>query len=157
MRCYDQYLRWLYRGGRPNLWARVQNRATAQLFARGILPRRVAALGIHGRRSGRLIWFPVALTEFEGHSYVVSMLGRDANWVRNLNAADGQAILRHGRRESVRLVDADPALRGPILRQFLSGAPGARPHVPIRLDASPAEYERVAANYPIFRVDPAVR
>jgi hypothetical protein len=27
MRWYDDYLRWLYRGGRPNFFARLQNRA----------------------------------------------------------------------------------------------------------------------------------
>jgi hypothetical protein len=48
---YNDYLRWLYRHGRPNRFARWQNRASAWLFARRIEPRRVAALGVEGRRS----------------------------------------------------------------------------------------------------------
>jgi len=51
----------------------------------------------------RLPEFPVAIADFEGERYLVSMLGKNANWVRNLRAAGGQAVLRHGRRESVRL------------------------------------------------------
>lgn len=153
MRWYDAYLRRLYRGGRPNWWARVQNRASAKVFAAGAVPRRAAALGVRGRRSGQVIWFPVALTEVGGERYIVSMLGRDVNWVRNLAAAKGRATLRHGRQENVRLVEVDPAVRGPILREFLRGAPGARAHVPIRLDAPAAEYQRVAVDYPTFRID----
>ena len=29
MKHYDNYLRWLYRGGHPNRFARLQNRSTA--------------------------------------------------------------------------------------------------------------------------------
>jgi hypothetical protein len=154
MQSYADYLRWLYQGGRPNLFAKWQNRASAWVFAAGILPRRVAALGIRGRRSGRVIWFPVVLTEFDGHRYVVSMLGRNANWVRNLTAADGRAVLRHGRRETVRLTEVDPSLRAPILQHYLQVAPGARPHIPVDRNAAPAEFERIAPDYPVFRIDP---
>ncbi|WP_433715949.1 nitroreductase family deazaflavin-dependent oxidoreductase [Nocardia sp. CA-084685] len=97
MRWYHDYLRWLYRTGRPNLFARIQNWLSARPFAAGIMPRRVSALGSRGRRSGRLIWFPIVLTEFDGRRYVVSMLGANVNWVRNLTAAGGRAILQHGR------------------------------------------------------------
>ena len=152
MRWYHDYLRWLYRTGRPNLFARVQNWLSACAFAAGIMPRRVAALGIRGRRSGRLIWFPIVLTEFDGRRYVVSMLGANVNWVRNLTAADGRAVLRHGRRETVRLVSVDPESRAPILRRYLQLAPGARPHIPIPRDAPVADFERIAPDYPVFRI-----
>ncbi|WP_253815646.1 nitroreductase/quinone reductase family protein [Nocardia amikacinitolerans] len=151
---YGDYLRWLYRNGRPNWLARLQNRAAARIFAAGVAPRWVAALGVRGRRSGRLIWFPVVLTEFEGRRYVVSMLGNNANWVRNLAAADGHAVLRHGRREDVHLRQVDAGSRAPILRHYLRTAPGARPHIPVALDASPADYERIAPDFPVFRIEP---
>lgn len=76
MKQYDNYLGWMYRGGRPNRFARLQNRGTAVAFAAGILPKRAAALEIRGRRSGRVISFPVAIADFEGERYLVSMLGR---------------------------------------------------------------------------------
>ena len=37
------------------------------------------------------------MTVLNGERYLVSMLGNDAAWVRNLRAADGSAVLRHGR------------------------------------------------------------
>lgn len=54
------------------------------------------------------------------------MLGEDANWVRNVRAAGGRAVLRHGRREAVMLEDVEPAQRAPVLRRYLAVAPGAR-------------------------------
>ncbi len=152
MRSYSDYLRWLYRTGRPNWFARVQNRASAWVFALGVAPRRVAALGIVGRRSGRLIWFPIVLTEVDGERYVVSMLGPNVNWVRNLAAAHGRAVLRHGRREDVRLTEVEPAHRPPILRRYVQIAPGARPHIPVGRDAPLADWQRIAADYPVFRI-----
>lgn len=152
MKRYDNYLRWLYRGGRPNRFARLQNRSTAIAFAAGILPKRAAALEIRGRRSGRVISFPVAIADFEGERYLVSMLGKNANWVRNLRAADGRAVLRHGRRETVHLEEVDSSGRAPILRRYLQVAPGARPHIPVDRRASLAEFARIAPDYPVFRI-----
>ena len=61
MKVYDDYLRWLYRGGRPSWFARLQNRVSAVAFAAGIWPARVGALDVRGRRSGRVISFPVVI------------------------------------------------------------------------------------------------
>ena len=80
------------------------------------------------------------------------MLGKNANWVRNLQAADGRAVLRHGRRETVHLEEVDPSVRAPILRRYLQVAPGARPHIPVDRRASLAEFGRIAPDYPVFRV-----
>jgi hypothetical protein len=35
MRLYADYLRWLYKSGRPNCFARMQNRASAVVYAAG--------------------------------------------------------------------------------------------------------------------------
>ncbi|HET9080235.1 MAG TPA: nitroreductase/quinone reductase family protein [Trebonia sp.] len=154
MKQYDNYLRWLYRGGHPNRFARLQNRATAAVFAAGIfLPKRTAELQVRGRRSGRVISFPVVIADYEGERYLVSMLGENVNWVRNLRAADYQAVLRHGHRETVHLETVDGAARAPVLRRYLRVAPGARPHVPVDFRAPAAEFEKVAADYPVFRID----
>jgi hypothetical protein len=47
------------------------------------------------------------------------MLGEGAKWVSNVRATGGQAVLRHGRREAVRLEEIDPSVRGPILQRYL--------------------------------------
>ncbi|WP_280368637.1 nitroreductase family deazaflavin-dependent oxidoreductase [Nocardia wallacei] len=151
---YGDYLRWLYRGGRPNAFARLQNRWSAWAFGLGLLPHRAAALGIRGRRSGRMVWFPMVLTDYDGDRYVVSMLGENTNWVRNLRAADGRAVLRHGRREAVRLIDVEPSRRAPVLWRYVRVAPGARPHIPVGREAPLSAFEPIAADYPVFRVEP---
>jgi len=154
MKLHDRYLRRLYRGGRPNRVAKALNRVGAVAFARGIWPNRAAALEVRGRSSGRTISFPVVIADFEGERYLVSMLGAQANWVLNVRADDGHATLRHGRREQVLLEEVPVASRAPILQRYLAVAPGARPHVPVDRHASLAEFERIAPDYPVFRLTP---
>jgi hypothetical protein len=79
------------------------------------------------------------------------MLGEGVNWVANVRAG-GRAVLRHGRREAVRLEKFDPGGRAPILQRYLQVAPGARSHIRVDRRAPLAEFERVAPQYPVFRV-----
>ncbi|HET6952229.1 MAG TPA: nitroreductase/quinone reductase family protein [Acidimicrobiales bacterium] len=153
-RRYGDYLRWMYRGPRPNLLARAQNGASAVVFATGIWPQRVAMLQVRGRKSGRTVSFPVVIADLEGERYLVSMLGERANWVRNVRADGGRAVLRHGRREAVRLEDVPAEQRPVILRRYLALAPGARPHIPIDRDAPLEEFARIAPDIPVFRITP---
>src|SRR5215212_2876200 len=94
---------WLYRGGRPNRVARILNRATAAVYALGVAPNYLVTLEVPGRRSGRIIRFPLVMVVVAGERYLVSMLGEEVNWVRNVRAAGGNVTLHHGRREEVRL------------------------------------------------------
>ncbi len=95
------------------------------------------------------------MTAIGGERYLVSMLGEGANWVRNVRAAGGEAALRHGRREGVRLEEVvAPELRAPVLKAYLKRAPNANAHVPIDKDAPLAEFERVALRFPVFRIVP---
>jgi hypothetical protein len=80
------------------------------------------------------------------------MLGEGSNWVRNVRAAHGYAVLRHGRREAVRLEEVDPEARAPILRRYYALAPGPRAFVSVDRDASLEEFERIARRIPVFRV-----
>jgi deazaflavin-dependent oxidoreductase (nitroreductase family) len=148
--------RWMYRDGRPNGLARVLNRLGAKQYAAGFLtPRRCATLEVAGRRTGRLVSFPVVVADFEGERYLVSMLGERANWVHNVRAAQGRAVLRHGQSETVLLEEVDPGLRAPILRRYLALAPGARAHVPVDRHAPVQAFEPIAAQFPVFRITAA--
>ncbi len=155
VKLYDDYLRWLYRHGRPNMWARLQNRGSAIVFAAGIWPTRVASLEVRGRRSGRVISFPVVIADHDGQRYLVAMLGERTGWPHNVRAAGGHAVLRHGRREAIRLEEVAPDRRAAILRRYLAVAPGARPHVPIERHAPLEEFERIAPQFPVFRITTA--
>jgi deazaflavin-dependent oxidoreductase (nitroreductase family) len=149
----------MYRGGRPNRLARALNRISAAQFGAGFLaPPGWVTLEVTGRRSGRTVVFPLVVTTYRDERYLVAMLGRQANWVANVRATGGAAVLRHGRREPVLLVEVDVAERAPILRRFLAVAPGARAHVPVDRHAPVADFERIADRFPVFRItapDPA--
>lgn len=149
---WREFKTWLYRGQRPNALARALNRGWATLHALGIAPNYLVTLQVVGRRSGRPISFPLVMAVLDGERYLVSMLGSDVAWVRNLQAAGGQALLRHGRSERVRLEEVAPDQRAPVLKAYLKRAPGARPHVPVDKDAPPHEFEAIAARIPVFRV-----
>jgi hypothetical protein len=118
----------------------------------GLPPRRLCELQVRGRSTGRLTSFPVVVADYECKHYVVAMLGEGANWVANARAAGGLAVLRHGGSEAVRLEEVDPGARAPILQRYLQVAPGARAHIPVDRGASLAEFERIASQYPVFRV-----
>ncbi len=136
--------KWFYRGGHPNRVARILNRGTAAVYALGVAPNYLVTLEVPGRRSGRIIRFPLVMVVVAGERYLVSMLGEEVNWVRNVKAAGGNATLRHDRREEVHLEEAvAPDRRAPVLKAYLKRAPNANAHVPIDKDAPLAEFERV--------------
>lgn len=144
----------MYRGGHPNPVAWSLGRVTATLASAGLAPKRLVTLEVRGRRSGRLISFPVVVTGYGGERYLVAMLGRTANWVRNVEAARGLAVIRHGGPEAVILEPVASDARAPILRRYLELAPGARAHLPLDQRASLTEFERIAPDYPVFRIVP---
>lgn len=146
--------RWLYRGQRPGWIARLLNRGWAAVASSGVASGYLVTLEVPGRRSGRTTPLPLVMAVVGGQRYLVSMLGDDAQWVRNVRAAGGRAILRSGGREEVRLEEVPAGQRAPILKAYLERAPGARPHVPVDKDALLPEFEKIAAAYPVFRVAP---
>lgn len=144
--------RWLYRDGRPHGLAKLLNRGWALLHALGIAPNYLVTLEVMGRQSGKTVSLPLVMVVVDQERYLVSMLGENANWVRNVRAAGGRARLRHGVSEQVILEEVDASQRAPILKAYLRRAPGARPHLPVDKDAALAEFEPIAAAYPVFKV-----
>ncbi|GLW96073.1 nitroreductase family deazaflavin-dependent oxidoreductase [Microtetraspora sp. NBRC 16547] len=143
----------LYEGSRPGSFMRAWNRIDARLYASGVFfPRNAVTLEVVGRRTGRPISLPVAVAEHDGERYLVSMLGPNANWVRNVRAAGGHAILRRRGREVVTLEEIPVEQRAPVLRRYLAVAPGARPHIPVDRRAPLSEFEGVSHQYPVFRI-----
>jgi len=151
---FDRYTRWMYRSGRPNWVARPQNRLSSLLFGAGLLPRRAASLEVKGRRSGRAVSLPVAIADWDGGEYLVSMLGERTNWVKNVRAAGGAAVLRRGRRTHVLLEEVDVADRAAIIRRYAAVAPGGRPHLGLGRHPSVEECEALAPDIPVFRIRP---
>jgi len=142
---------WLYRGKRPNWIAKILNRGIAKSASKRISPDGVVALEVIGRKSGRVVSFPLVMTVIDGQRYLASMLG-ESQWVRNVRAAGGKAVLRSGGYEDVRLEEIPVDQRAPLLKAYLHAAPGARPHVAVDMDAPIEEFEKIAVDHPVFRV-----
>lgn len=155
MNAIDSARRWLYRGRRSHRLARLLNAAQARVATLGVGPDWLVVLEVTGRRTGKTISLPVVVAELDGERYLVSMLGEDTSWVRNVRAAGGRAVIhRGGRRDVIRLDDVEVPRRAPVLRAYLQRAPGARAHIPVAPDAPLPDVERVAARYPVFHVVP---
>jgi F420H(2)-dependent quinone reductase len=148
-------LRAMYPAGKADATARRFARQWARLFALGLVPRRWVTLEVTGRRSGQLVRFPLGMADWDGQWYLVSMLGEQCNWVQNVRAAEGRAVLWHLRPVSCRLVEVPACERSPIIRRYLHKVPGARPHVPVDRHAPEAAFEAISEQYPVFRIVPA--
>jgi deazaflavin-dependent oxidoreductase (nitroreductase family) len=146
------FKRWLYRGQRPNWIARMLNRAWAAVASSGVASNYLVTLEVTGRKSERTVSLPVVVAVVDRQRYVVSMLGENVHWVHNVRAAGGRVVLCSGGREEVYLEEVPAEQRAPILRAYLQRAPGARPHVPVNKDAPLAEFEKIAAAFPVFQV-----
>jgi F420H(2)-dependent quinone reductase len=153
MQWYAAYLRRAYEGPHRSAFVRFLNRTSTMTFGVGIGPRGAAALEVVGRSSGRVFSLPVVVTEWNGERYLVAMLGERANWVRNVRAAHGRAVLRRGKRQAVVLEDVCVEKRPPILRRYLAIAPGARPHIRVDRHAPLEDFAKIASQIPVFRID----
>jgi hypothetical protein len=151
----SSFQRWQFRDGRPNWSARVLSGLLGIVFAAGIGPNQAATIEVRGRKTGRMISFPIVVVDYEGDRYLVAILGDKTNWVRNLRA-DNHAVLQRGRRETVSVVEDFSGHRAAILRRCLEISPGARPFFPIDRRAPLGDFERIVEEYPVFRVAPAV-
>ncbi len=149
---YYRGKQWLYRGQRAGGIAKMVNRMWATIASRNATANGLVALEVIGRKSGRVVSFPLVMVTVDGQRYLASMLGDNVQWVRNVRASGGKAVLRSGGREAVRLEEISVDQRAPILKAYLQVASGARPHVPVDKDAPLAEFEKIAAAHPVFRL-----
>ena len=145
--------RLLYRDWRPTRIGRFANRLAAWTSALG-LSSSAAVLEVRGRSSGKPRSVPVVVTTVDGTRYLVSMLGAQSDWVRNVEAAHGAAVLRQGRRTRIQLTAVPSGGRAPILREYVRVATSGRRHLPVAVGAPLSEFETIAERYPVYRVDP---
>jgi deazaflavin-dependent oxidoreductase (nitroreductase family) len=148
-------MRLFYRNWRPTHLGRWVNRLMCWWSGLGLPPKFQAALEVHGRKSGRRHSNPVVIATVEGKRYLVSMLGPESDWVKNVDAAHGDAVIRQGRRRRVHLVAVPPEQRAPILREYVRIAPSGRQHFPLPVGAPLADFEQIAGSYPVYRIDPS--
>jgi deazaflavin-dependent oxidoreductase (nitroreductase family) len=145
-------LRWMYQDKRPNWIAKFLNNITAALASSGLTSNYLETLEVIGRKSGRTLSLPVVIAIVDGQQYLVAMLGENVQWVQNVRASGGKAVLRSGRRVKVTLEEVAADQRAPILKAYLKRAPGARPHMPVDKEAPLVKFEEIASAYPTFRI-----
>ncbi|MGZ5784054.1 MAG: hypothetical protein ACXWI3_11945 [Croceibacterium sp.] len=150
-------LRFFYRNWRPTRLAKVWNGAFAWLTGLGLLPRVLLTLQVKSRLSNRLYSTVLAVGNYAGERYLVSMLGDGSNWVQDVRAAQGNAFIKQGRSRPVMLTEIPPGERAPILKAWCEVATSGRKHLPVRHDAPVPAFQAIAADYPVFRIDPVAK
>lgn len=157
------FLRWCYRNWRPTWFGRAVNRIEVRLIFLGrrlgpiaaleVGGRGIGVLEVLGRVSGKRRWTPVVIATVDGARYLVSMLGPRSDWVQNVEAAQGHAILRENRPRPVHLVGIAPDQRAPVLREYVRIATSGRHHFPVAVDAPLQAFQEIAEHYPVYRID----
>jgi hypothetical protein len=144
------------------LYGKLSRWIGVPLTSLGLAPRHAVTLEVPGRRSGRPRRNPVLVTTLDDVEYLVSLAG-ESEWVRNVRAADGRAVLHRRGARAVRLLELPPASRAPVLAAYQaagaarSGEAAARLQARYNFGLSPAptlaDFERIANLYPVFRVE----
>lgn len=143
------------------LYGRLSRWTGVPLTSMGLAPRHAVTLEVRGRRTGRMRRNPVLLTPFDGAEHLVALAG-ESDWVRNVRAAHGRAVLHHRGSRPVRLVERPPSSRAPVLAAHQaagaarSGEAAARLQAQLNCGLGPeptlADFERIAHRYPVFQV-----
>ncbi|WP_406043358.1 nitroreductase/quinone reductase family protein [Micromonospora sp. NBC_00898] len=145
----------------PAGWYRRLNWLGVLLTSVGLAPRDAVTLQVRGRRSGKLRRVPILRTRYQGKDYLVALAG-ESQWVRNVRAARGDAVIRRGSARHVRLEELAPADRPDIIAEYLragrrrSGADAnanqARFYFGLDPDPSIDDIRTIVDHYPVFRV-----
>jgi hypothetical protein len=133
---------------------RVFNPAVGRLTRWGISLLGSRVLDVRGRTSGEIRSTVVNLLTVDGARYLVAPRG-ETQWVRNVRAAGGEAVLRLGRRrEAVVLHEVADADKTPILRAYLKAWAWEVGRFFDGLTASSTDEELAAAarGFPVFRL-----
>lgn len=137
---------------RPTKLTRTMNRIVSWLASRGLMPSDTITLEVKGRRSGMIRSNVVTWVERDEERYLVSPRG-ETEWVRNVRAAGGEAVIRRRGRQKVRLEEVPTEQRAPIIKAYLKKtAKATQQHFGVDPKAEIEEFEAIAARHPVFRI-----
>lgn len=124
------------------------------------ITKRTVTLEVLGRKSGKPIRVSLSRTDYNGHSYFIS-LGGESSWVRNVKTAKGEAFILSGRRIPIRLIETKHDEIAPILlayvqdRAFLhSGAQSSQLFFGLGPHPTLQEVQAIAGRYVVFEIVP---
>ena len=147
------YLRFFYRDWRPTRFGRLWTRLFAWVAGLGLTPPILLVLQVKDRSTGHLHDTILVVANYHGQRYLVSMLGNGSEWVQNVRAAGGKAWIKRGRSHPVVLTEIPVKERAPIIKAWCQVATSGREHLPVSPQAPVADFEAIAADYPVFRID----
>ena len=122
------------------------------------LTKRTITLEVTGRKSGTPRKVTVATQKTGDNRYLVSVHG-ESHWVRNVRAADGQAVILSGSRQPVSLVEVPVEERAPVLLAYVSKGVFGRSAADIAkqfgVESEPTIEQMVslADRHPVFRIE----
>lgn len=145
----------------PAAWYQRLNRLGVVLTRLGLAPRDAVTLEVRGRTTGRLRRIPILRTLYAGHDHLVALAG-ESQWVRNVRAASGEAVIRRRGSHRVHLEELPPNQRAEVIAAYLrrgrerggadAAAAQARFYFGLEPDASIEDMRAIAPFYPVFRV-----
>jgi deazaflavin-dependent oxidoreductase (nitroreductase family) len=103
---------------KPSGFVKAMNSFMGRLASWGLIPGDTALIEVKGRRSGQIRSNAVTWVEHDGQRYLVAPRG-NTEWVRNVKAAGGEAILKRRKAERVRLEEVPVEQRAPIIKSYL--------------------------------------
>jgi deazaflavin-dependent oxidoreductase (nitroreductase family) len=137
---------------KPSGMTQLMNRVISILASLGWTPGNTVTLEVAGRKTGEPRSTVVNSVEVDDERYLVAPRG-ETEWVRNVRAAGGEAVIRHGKRARVKLEELPVSERAPIIAAYLpKNAIATKKHFGVEPDAPIEEFERVAADHPVFRI-----
>ena len=137
---------------KPGALTKKMNSFLGWLAARGIGPKRMVRLEHKGRVSGGMRSTAVNWTEHDGQRYLVSPRG-ETQWVRNVRADGGRAVLRRGgNSETVRLEEIPVEGRAWIIKQYVGDYKVVKGEFGLEPDDPIEQYDGIAANHPTFQI-----
>jgi deazaflavin-dependent oxidoreductase (nitroreductase family) len=140
---------------KPSGAVKLMNSIVGRLASIGLVPMSTVMLQVKGRRSGQIRSTPVSWIEHEGQRYLVAPRG-NTEWVRNVKAAGGEAVLKSRKTEPVRLEEVPVEQRAPIIKTYLKKtAMVTKREFGLDPDAPVEEFEKIAPAHPAFRITPA--
>lgn len=145
----------------PTAWYQRLNRIGVPLTSLGLAPRDTVTLVVRGRKTGKPRRIPILRTPYLGDDYLVALAG-EAQWVRNVRAASGDALVRRRGTRRVHLEEIPLGDRVAIIAEYLrqarersgaeAGAKQARYCFGLQAEPTPEDIEAIASYYPVFRI-----
>ncbi|MEX0800660.1 MAG: hypothetical protein WD379_05530 [Dehalococcoidia bacterium] len=137
---------------RPTAPSRLFSRTFAWLARKGLAPSNSVQIEVKGRKSGELRSAVINVVEFDGQRYFVAPRG-ETEWVRNVRAAGGEAVVNRRGRRRVRLEEVPVEQRPPIIQKYLGeNAMATKSFFGVDPKSDLSVFEGIAAKHPTFRI-----